>query len=489
MLNTNYLLIIYLCATLSVACTSGKPANGTEDTLPDKERSMLYIENDRIKLGVDLSLGGAVTYLSDKANGGKNMINSYDWGRQIQMSYYSGPWPYIGPNGERPAPEWEGLGWNPIQSGDAGGNRSKIVAYEKRGNNAIFVSSIPMQWPHKSGVPGECRFECLYTLTGNVITMEATLVNQREDKKQYRACPQEMPAVYTNGPWYKLVTYLGDNPFADEPVTVIVDKNNKRGWPWVNFYTPENWAALLDDNGYGIGVFQPEVVRFNGGFHPNDSFKGHGGEKDGQTGHIAPIGKEILDHNIRLTYKTTFILGTLDDIRSFVRTNRTRPDNPVWDFSQSRNHWYYQGEISDNGFPVKEGLEVQFGKGGSLVGPETFWKASNAASLEIEGSFLTTSGTLDITVELQPVGKSDFTDWLNWSEGEFSMEDEKREKAGLYPEKQPIVKQQQIIADGVNRSYRIGLNDISDYLESMKGIKIAFSEKGNATIRSIRLTR
>ena len=57
------------------------------------------------------------------------------------------------------------------------------------------------------------------------------------------------------------------------------------------------------------------------------------------------------------------------------------------------------------------------------------------------------------------------------------MEDEKREKAGLYPEKQPIVKQQQIIADGVNRSYRIGLNDISDYLESMKGIKIAFSEK------------
>ena len=56
MLNTNHLLIIYLCATLSVACTSGKPANGTEDTLPDKERSMLYIENDRIKLGVDLSL-------------------------------------------------------------------------------------------------------------------------------------------------------------------------------------------------------------------------------------------------------------------------------------------------------------------------------------------------------------------------------------------------------------------------------------------------
>ena len=218
------------------------------------------------------------------------MINSYDWGRQIQMSYYSGPWPYIGPNGERPAPEWEGLGWNPIQSGDAGGNRSKIVAYEKRGNNAIFVSSIPMQWPHKSGVPGECRFECLYTLTGNVITMEATLVNQRGQETVSSLSAGDAGSIYQRT-LVQAGHLPGRQPFADEPVTVIVDKNNKRGWPWVNFYTPENWAALLDDNGYGIGVFQPEVVRFNGGFHPNDSFKGHGGEKDGQTGHIAPIGK------------------------------------------------------------------------------------------------------------------------------------------------------------------------------------------------------
>ena len=27
------------------------------------------------------------------------MINSHDWGRQIQLSYYSGPAPYVGPNG------------------------------------------------------------------------------------------------------------------------------------------------------------------------------------------------------------------------------------------------------------------------------------------------------------------------------------------------------------------------------------------------------
>ena len=40
-----------------------------------------FLENDRVKLGLDLSLGGAVTYLEDKANKSGNMINSFDWGR------------------------------------------------------------------------------------------------------------------------------------------------------------------------------------------------------------------------------------------------------------------------------------------------------------------------------------------------------------------------------------------------------------------------
>ena len=38
---------------------------------------IIYVENDRIKLGVNLALGGAITYLA--ALDGKNLINSYDW--------------------------------------------------------------------------------------------------------------------------------------------------------------------------------------------------------------------------------------------------------------------------------------------------------------------------------------------------------------------------------------------------------------------------
>ena len=110
-----------------------------------------YIENDRVKLGLNLALGGAVTYLEDKANQSGNMINSHDWGRQIQLSYYSGPRPFIGPNGEKPSEDWAALGWNPIQSGDCAGYRSQVLDFERPDGKTIFLRTRPMLWPH-SGV-------------------------------------------------------------------------------------------------------------------------------------------------------------------------------------------------------------------------------------------------------------------------------------------------------------------------------------------------
>ncbi|MBR5626609.1 MAG: hypothetical protein IKW74_03180, partial [Thermoguttaceae bacterium] len=133
------------------------------------DQPMRYLENDRIKLGIDLSVGGAVTFLTDAKNGAGNMINSADWGRQIQLSYYSGPNPYIGPNGEKPSEDWAGLGWNPIQTGDCGGFRSKVLEFKQISPDSFYVKTRPMQWPHHN-VPGECTFECLYTIKDNTFT-------------------------------------------------------------------------------------------------------------------------------------------------------------------------------------------------------------------------------------------------------------------------------------------------------------------------------
>jgi hypothetical protein len=81
---------------------------------------MSWLDNGRIRLGVDFSIGGAITWLSEA--GGPNMINSYDWGRQIQMSFYSGPVPFA-PRGATISPNWKVLGWNPAVGS---GNTSDI---------------------------------------------------------------------------------------------------------------------------------------------------------------------------------------------------------------------------------------------------------------------------------------------------------------------------------------------------------------------------
>ena len=480
----NFLISCFLSAFGAVCCSGNQPPH--IDVIP-KEDNMRYLENDRVKLGIDLSVGGAVTFLSDKTTGGINMINSYDWGRQIQLSYYSGPRPFIGPNGEEPEEHWAGLGWNPIQAGDAGGNRSKVIAFEYLSETAMKVRCIPMQWPIAAGVPGDCEFECLLTLQENVFTLTATIHNKRTDKTQYPGQEQEMPAVYTNGPWYKFITYLGDAPFQDKPVVILVDKNDNKGWPCLSFYTPEQWVAVVDDTGHGFGVFQPDIMTYSVGFAGGDANKGFGDEKAGQTGYISPFGRHILDHNISLTYIAAFVVGTVEDVRHYAKEQWTVTPSPAWVFQDSRHGWCYDGNAGDTGWPLNGFLDIQVNGDARLTGPVTFWDAKKAGLLEIEGAFTADSQELTLDIYIQPVGKSDFTDWLRWNDETHDMAQEKAEKADLYPETPSFKISRPLSIDGGNRLYRIRLDEAPEYKGFIKQISFGFTERCTAKIKSIKL--
>ena len=132
------------------------PANALAGTGQEPARrhpaKMSYLDNGVIRLGVDLNLGGAVTYLSRSCTE-QNLVNSYDFGRQIQMSYYSGPVPFA-IAGRQPKPEWSFIGWNPIQVGDAFGNASKLLEHSNDCKQ-VYVKCIPLHWP-LDNVAGEC---------------------------------------------------------------------------------------------------------------------------------------------------------------------------------------------------------------------------------------------------------------------------------------------------------------------------------------------
>ena len=347
--------------------------------------NVLWIENKSLRLGVNLGLGGAVTFLAER--GRPNLINSYDWGRQVQMSFYGHPTPYA-PAGKIVNEHWRGLGWNPIQSGDCYGHRSKVLEYRADGNE-IYVKCVPMQWP-MDDCPGECTFEVWYRLTGKRVDVTARLRNARSDTAQYPARSQELPAVYTNGAWYKLVSYVGTAPYTGAPLTELCTRENELGWPWVSYCPTEHWAALVDDEGYGLGVCNAMTNRFIGGFAGK---MGQGGPKDAPTGYISPLLTETLDCNIVYDYAYSLLLGQLGEIRAEACALARRNRRTDFRFDENRAHFYCRN-AGDQGFPTGGCLRFDCAPDAALVGPDVFIGRRDAAAVVIDGAFTTETGRL-----------------------------------------------------------------------------------------------
>tara|TARA_R110002050_G_scaffold300670_1_gene471423 strand:- start:5773 stop:7089 length:1317 start_codon:yes stop_codon:yes gene_type:complete len=342
--------------------------------------NIIYIQNSKIKLGVNLELGGAITYLS-KSESDENMINNYDWGRQIQMSFYSGPNPYIPESGQQPHEAWAFLGWNPIQSGDVGGFKSQVVDYF-HGDDSIYVKSIPMQWPLEN-VPGECFFESSIKIKDNLVHVDNRIINNRKDKTQYPARSQELPAVYVNAPYHRLVSYKGDKPFENDTISEI-PQNSETEPLWSYWQATENWVAHLNENDFGLGVITPEVQSYIGGFFGK---KGVGGTKDAPTGYCAPILKEILDHNIVYEYSFNLCVGSLEQIRSFATKKRNNQTGLEYTFKKDRNHFYYTNAI-DNGWPIDNMLEIK--PEGNIIyinSPDIYYKTDSNFTFSIDALF------------------------------------------------------------------------------------------------------
>ena len=134
--RNNIIVLLVMSAVINSAAVWA----GQNSAEPVGEK-MSFVDNGIIRLGVDLNLGGSFTYLAVSKNR-INIINNHDWGRQIQMSFYSGPVLFT-PGGKQPSKIWAGLGWNPIQSGDYADNRSSIIDLRNDGKS-IYVKCVPM---------------------------------------------------------------------------------------------------------------------------------------------------------------------------------------------------------------------------------------------------------------------------------------------------------------------------------------------------------
>ncbi len=375
--------IVYL-ATLPLL--AALPADDCADAIrrrKDAHRPKLSsLDNGTIAIGVDLNLGGAIAYLS-KTGADDNIVNNWDWGRQIQMSHYSGPAPFKVP-GKEPAKEWAQFPWNPVQAGDHFGHAAQLLDSKNDGRE-LYTKCIPKQWS-LSDVPCECTFETRIALDGPTARVRCTLTAARTDKTPFPAFDQELPAVYANGTYHRLMSYTGVKPFTGGELTRVQKKEGESaGFPWARFHATERWAAQVNDAGWGLAIYQPHCVQFLGGFAGKP---GAGGTKDAPTGYIAPVRSEHLDHNIAFEHEYTLILGTLEDIRKRANAIHGKPKLPAYDFAKNRQGWT-MANATDRGWPLKGEWDVNPKAGSQLLGPVTFWRAEEAPLLKIDAAYTT----------------------------------------------------------------------------------------------------
>lgn len=375
------------------------------------EPRMSFLENEQVKVGVDLNLGGAITWLSPKR--GENRVNNFDHGRQIQLSYFSGPVPFEA-NGQKPAEHWKHIGWNPIQAGDDFHHGSQTVEHRNDGRE-LYVKCIPLQWP-LNNVPGECTLESWLQLDGPVVKARARLVNARPDRTQHAARLQELPALYANAAFHRVMSYTGGRPFTNEPAQLMPKSATKH--PWSFWLGTEQWSALLDEHDEGIGLITPGRIWFTGGFAGkpggNDTRATH-------TGYLAGQALEILDHNIVHEFHYELVVGSLDQIRQRAKTHGQKA-LPAWDFAKDRQEWHYR-DAHDRGWPIQGMLEVMpDGADPQMVSPPRLWQAEEAPVLIIEAAFQTGESSATLywrKLDAPAPGRDDHLIFPVQSDGEF----------------------------------------------------------------------
>jgi hypothetical protein len=274
------------------------------------------------------------------------------------------------------------------------------------------------------------------------VRVRARLNNARSDKTHYPARGQEMPAVYTNGPFYRLMTYRGDRPFQAADMVRVEHLLGQGGAPWARWMASEHWAALVNDDGWGLGVWNPDCGTFIGGFAGKP---GNGGPSDDPTGYIAPTRDEILDHDIVHEYRYALILGSVKEIRGWVYAHGKREGPPAWTFEKDRQGWHYVN-AADGGWPIRGELNVALEKDDpQLISPATFWRADAAPVVYVHAAFYTKQRTGQVFFAPFDDGGR-----MNWG------------KPVAFP----------ITGDGEFRTYEVKLAGAAGYEGAMIGLRI-----------------
>ncbi|MBQ8209880.1 MAG: hypothetical protein IJZ35_04800 [Clostridia bacterium] len=304
--------------------------------IPDKQ---IYIENDSLKIGVDLLWGGALSYFEDldsnvqvvevdgniyvdsnaaeryntkSVNDNVNLINRNDTGRLVQQSYYG----TVDDENYQPAVYMDNTWhYNPVQGGNQYNDNSKIVDV-KIEENLIYIKCQPLDWAKEKEHITPSYMEAYYTIDGKMLDVSCRFVDFSGYEETVRT--QELPAFYCVEP-------LNNFVYCDNGELKYV--NNLIFWPdagYPNYVSTENWAAFTgeSEDSFGIGLYVPDegATSFLTGVYARGETTNHSPADDSPTSYIAVVKDMVFKSYTPFEYDFYITTGDVTEIRNTFNT-------------------------------------------------------------------------------------------------------------------------------------------------------------------------
>lgn len=262
----------------------------------EKSKDWVYLENDHFRLGLLRSHGGAIGHLSLVGNN-ENLLNHYDHGRLVQQSYY----------GDADGSRWVKKPWryNPVQGGNYKGTATVVNEFKSTETSA-YARTTPRHWASGTLLT-ECSMEQWIELDGPVVHLRYKF--SYNGSQAHKARHQETPAVFISPKLKTLVTYAGSKPWTGDTLNKHIP-----GWPNESVSMSENWAAYVDDQSDGIGIYVPgstkaTCYRYEGGQGSNCSY-------------VAPLRTFSIKPGLTFSYRAYLTAGNIKAIRARFETLR-----------------------------------------------------------------------------------------------------------------------------------------------------------------------
>lgn len=265
-----------------------------------------YLDNGQVRLGVNLSAGACIGWFSH-SHSSDNVLNAYDVGRYLQQSYY----------GDADGSDWNGKPWryNPVQGGSWKGVPATVLE-KKEGKDSLYVKTRPRQWADGKDVD-DVTFEQWLTIEGGLARLKyrMTFTGTTEHKPTH----QELPAIFVM-PRYDTLVFCekGLPAWTGAPLVRRQPGPPDAKDAIVRFSEP--WAAWVDAEGNGLGVYFPHAD-----FATTYRVRNPGEDAIANCSYIAPLQTFALKPGLVFEYEAVLAIGTVEQVRAvFAKLNGQR---------------------------------------------------------------------------------------------------------------------------------------------------------------------